>query len=562
MIDVLIVPSKDPEAIRGCVASVHAARGAMPFEVLAMDLAGAVALHPDRDIVLLDPAIRVVDGWLDRLAACARREVGVATVSPFANAAALCSYPRLAASCALPEGMSAAELAALFAAENADESLDIPTAEASCVYVTRAALEAAGTPEPHAMALFCERASAAGLRHVLCADAFVHHTGTVAPMPLAGDDTLEAFAAREPMRPARRRVDLARLRGAERPLLLCVTHRWGGGVERHVQDLARLAGDECEVLCLRPEGPDVLELRWLREGEDFQAWFQAADWEEGVALLASLGIARIHFHHVHGLPRAVLDLPAALGVPYDATLHDYYPVCPRYHLSPAEGQSCAGCAEACDRCLEAGPAQWGLTLAQWRATFHGFLRDAARVIAPSQDVATRLRRQFADVPVNVWPHPEFPRALPAVFKVVLLGAVSAIKGARLLEACVADAAARRLPLHFHVIGSVDRPMATLPAAPLTIGGSYTEETLGLRLALERPDAILFLSQVAETYSYTLSAAMQTGLPIIATRAGAFSERLRGYQSHVLLPLDAPAAAVNDALLARLARAALVRPAAV
>ena len=41
-----------------------------------------------------------------------------------------------------------------------------------------------------------------------------------------------------------------------------------------------------------------------------------------------------------------------------------------------------------------------------------------------------------------------------------------------------------------------------------------------------PDAILFPAQCPETYSYTLTAAIASGLPIIATKIGSFPERLR------------------------------------
>jgi glycosyltransferase involved in cell wall biosynthesis len=333
-------------------------------------------------------------------------------------------------------------------------------------------------------------------------------------------------------------------------------------VERHVDDLVGLLADDCEVLRLRPDGDDAVELAWLREGEEMQAWFGAADWPACIALLQSLGIARVHFHHVHGLPRAALDLPGDLDVPYDATLHDYYPICPRYHLAPGAGRHCGEESGArCERCLEAAPAQWGLALDEWRALFHGFLRAAARVIVPSQDAAARLRRYFPDVALLVWSHPETPRTAQAVYKVALLGGLSAIKGARVLEACVRDAVARGLPLHYHVVGHVDRPMDTWPRAPLTLTGSYEEKKLPELLAIERPDAILFLSQVPETYSYTLSAAMDSGLPVVAPRLGAFPERLRGYRAHALFPHDASAEAINDALLLRLGSGASGKPAA-
>ena len=48
---------------------------------------------------------------------------------------------------------------------------------------------------------------------------------------------------------------------------------------------------------------------------------------------------------------------------------------------------------------------------------------------------------------------------------------------------------------------------------------------------------------------------------VATRLGAFPERLRNYRAHMLVAPDAPAGAVNDALLARLHRAATLEAAA-
>jgi glycosyltransferase involved in cell wall biosynthesis len=317
------------------------------------------------------------------------------------------------------------------------------------------------------------------------------------------------------------------------------------------------------VLVLRPEtGPDVT-VKWLRDGEEFEAWFDTdTRWEDCVSMLRAVEISRVHLHHIHGLPRKVLELPSLLGVGYDVTVHDHYPMCPQYHLADESGRYCGEPdAAGCNACIAKRPAQWALDISQWRGTFQRFLAEAERVIVPSHDLAARLSRYFPGVAMHEWPHAESRKAPREFFKVMLLGGLSAVKGLLVLQDCVADAAARKLPLHFHVIGHLDRPMNAWPHAPLTVSGSYPDDRLAERIALERPDAFLFLSQVPESYSYTLSAAMQTGLPIVATRLGALPERLRAYRRHSLVAPDAPAAAINDALLSHLRPAAVLLAAA-
>jgi hypothetical protein len=59
--------------------------------------------------------------------------------------------------------------------------------------------------------------------------------------------------------------------------------------------------------------------------------------------------------------------------------------------------------------------------------------------------------------------------------------------------------------------------------------------------------IWFPAQVPETYSYTLSVAMTTGLPIVASDLGALPERLANYPHAVIVPWNAPAGRWNDIL---------------
>lgn len=433
----------------------------------------------------------------------------------------------------------------------------------------RAAIEAIGMFDADAFGRgygeendWCMRASAHGFAHLLCGDVFVYHHGEVsfsADSPSGKKQAQSVIEARypsyrelishhlenDPARVLRRRVDLARLMSSPRPRVLFVTHSWGGGTEKHVNDLAALLSESLEVLVLKPHDEQSLSLRWLREGEEFEAFFEdRKDPNEFLELLRTIAVSRVHLHHVHGLPAYVLDIHSELGVPLDITLHDYFPVTQRYLLGPGG---------VVDSCADAPANEWGLSNVEWRRRMDELLRSAQRVIAPSRDLAQRMREFFPEIEYQVRGHPDIAAQLaPKLHKVLVLGGLSIQKGLLVLEACALDARERKLPLFFKLIGHTEHSVAQFPEIPLVIGGSYRESDLDQLIALENADAFLFPAQVPESYSYTLSTALRTNLPIIASSLGAFSERLEGNSRARVVAWDANAQVWNDALLAAIA----------
>ena len=357
------------------------------------------------------------------------------------------------------------------------------------------------------------------------------------------------------------RDNIERLRRSPLPRVLFVSHAFGGGVARHVDELAAALAHDAEVLLLQPCHESFVTLRRLRAGDEFALWFHTeTQWDRMVELLQAIGIDRVHFHHVHGLPREALDLPRSLECAHDVTLHDYFPACPHYHLTDGAGRFC-GADSHCQRCLQARPAQWPVSIDEWREAFRPLLAKAGRLIAPSQDSATRIRAFFPDASPVVWPHPQAEADAPATpLRVLVPGAISPAKGLDLLEACVRDAGERGLPLHFRVLGYLARAIPRWPRLPFTLSGEYRDGDLPALLALERGDVVFFPAQCPETFSYTLSDALNVSLPIVATNLGALPERLAGRPNTRIVPWDAPAAAINEALLASTPAPSAMRPA--
>lgn len=335
---------------------------------------------------------------------------------------------------------------------------------------------------------------------------------------------------------------------ASRPRVLHVLHAWGGGVRRHVEDLVALTAGRVDSLLLEPAGEGRVCLS-DPHGEA-KAWFALPrELPLLAATLRALGVVRIHVHHVHGYPPSVLELPDAAGLPFDITLHDYMAICQQLQLVDAQGRYCGEPAvEGCAHCLAGRSATWSMDIVTWRKTFADWAARADRIIAPAADVATRFARYWPDLRVLTWAHPGRPLDIVPRFRVAILGTLFDSKGLAVVEALAAYAEQERLPLTFRVIGALGRPPAVLPRARFSMTGEFAESELADLLAAERPDVFLFPAQWPETYSYTLSAALATGAPIVATSLGAFAERLRMHPRSRIVRWDAPAEAWAEAIL--------------
>lgn len=539
-------------------------------------------LHHERDAVLLNSDTEVANDWLDRLRRCAYSEGNIATVTPFSNNATLCSYPKFCEDNALPPGYSVIQLDKLFSEVNQGKGLEIPTAVGFCMYIRRDSLDdislfdakhfGKGYGEENDFSL---RAAKKGWRNVLCADTFVYHAGGVSftdsqnPRKTQGMEVMRrlhphyemqvhAHIQQDPARPLRLAVDMARLRQDPTPLILFITHDRAGGTEKHIRELVRLLTGSARVLLLRPCADGQTELSCLNNNKDFHLFFDIEqDYPELLNVLHSLQIRRIHFHHTLAIHHRLLELPDDLGVAYDFTAHDYYSACPQVSLSNLQNRYCGEPDEdGCNRCLKFAPAPGNVDIRTWRDRHARLLEHAERVFTPSLDVARRLGGHFPAARFVLSPHPEEgndnhpapappPLAGDEPLRILVLGALSPLKGPDILERCALDAKRRGLPLEFHLIGYAYRSLITAPRSNLTVTGPYSHEQLPDLLARTNPHLTWFPAQIPESYSYTLSECLRAGLPTLCPDLGAFSERLAGRAWSWIRPWDWSAEKWNE-----------------
>ena len=558
-----------------------------------------LASTPQQDVVVLNADTVVASGWLDRLHAAAYSAVNIGTVTPLSNNATLVSYPVPFKENPLPSGKDIKSHDVLCATVNAGTTVDIPTGVGFCLFLKRAMIDEVGLLDHRRFGKgygeendYCLRASEKGWRHVAACNVYVGHEGSVSFGAGKKDllqknlntlnslypdyaRTVERFQQQDPMAIARNRIALEQIRSKRKQPFLFITHGLGGGTERAVKDLSkRLEAEGQSVLILRSERPN----RWVISTstlDEHLVYRGMADFGVLLADLKELAIRHIHFHQTMHFPSAIWDLPAQLGLPYDVTIHDFLAICPRITFLDGRGQHCGQKQwdiDACERCIEFHGLPDGVKdtfdsfdghAETWRSRHSEFLIKARRVFAPSASAATPFRTHFDLKNIKVKAHPNVSIKAPTlkskspkmmigqdgIIRIAVLGAIGESKGFSLLKDCILDADLRELPLLFQIIGYTQDDETLVAHENVRISGRYQPEQGPEIIRQSGAGIALFLSPWPETWSYTLTEALEEGLYPVSLDIGAIAERMRGIDVGAILPIHSKASEINDALLA-------------
>jgi glycosyltransferase involved in cell wall biosynthesis len=239
-----------------------------------------------------------------------------------------------------------------------------------------------------------------------------------------------------------------------------------------------------------------------------------------------------------------------LGAPYDITVHDFHAICPQVNFLPwPEGFFCGEPGPAtCNACIAARPSFGATDIQSWRMRQAWPFRGAERVICPSQSVLDRLARFGLATRAIVRPHepvePGVWRVDPPPLesdkmRIAVIGVLANHKGAHAVASVLA--AMNPDTTEIRLIGHTSNNFPPEWRPLLRETGKYDHKDLPRLLDEYRPHIAWFPVPAPETYSYTLTAAMNAGVAIVASDIGAFPERLAGRPMSWLAPAQATAA---------------------
>lgn len=430
---------------------------------------------------------------------------------------------------------------------------------------------------------FSRRAVRCGWRNVLAADTYVFHAGNVSfkeereellarSAPILHDlhpnysDLVRRFLRLDPLEPYRREVEIELARTGQghlpaqpeideadgKPVQMHVVHDLGGGVARWYRDYCR-GDDTRENLILKPycHGPDFgAGLMLFTDPEDdrpARLWVFAtpiptvathhAEYRRVIEeILREYRIGSVLVSSLIGHALDVLDT----GLPTIFIQHDYFPVCPAINLF--FNKTCEYCDNARLTDCQAGNPDFNPFLRfdapdriAVREHFLALMNGSQMtVVFPSHTVRTRLTRlwpQFERVPSAVIPH-GYPGGLSPItdrptvagekLRVMVLGMLSVSKGVRLLAPALEQLTEYA---DIYLVGAQEVGELFKGRPGINLVSHYDPDQLQSLVEGIQPDLGLLLSIWPETYSYTLTELTRLGIPAMATRVGAFAERI-------------------------------------
>ncbi|GAB4177244.1 MAG: hypothetical protein Kow0020_13200 [Wenzhouxiangellaceae bacterium] len=342
--------------------------------------------------------------------------------------------------------------------------------------------------------------------------------------------------------------------------VLHLTHGWGGGVWRWIQDLVHTDRDHRHLvlvaesepsgaiagtrlkLCVSGPGRAVVRdlpldppIRSIDTGHAgyarvLQAVIERYDVSR-IVISSAVG------HSLDGL---------CTGLPTLVMLHDFFPLWPlldldpltylrRTDMNPRAARELA-LREHADlmRFVPADCSHWNRIADAFKSAISS---PDVSLAAPTRHVTERWRALLEDPghPIALIPHgfrPAWSESRSARERrrnsgrrlhLVVPGRLSEGKGRELLRQALPELSRYA---RITALGCGHPGMALLGVGGVDLIPEYRPEQLPDLMARLEPDAALFLSTVPETWNYTLSEMRALGLPPIATRLGSFVERIR------------------------------------
>ena len=540
----------------------------------------------ENDVLLLNSDTEVTKNWLEKIKKCAYSSDKIATVTPLSNNATFASVPYCFEANTIPDGLTLEEMASKVEKSALNLNMETPTGHGFCLYIKRTVLDEIGLFDEKTYGRgygeendFCFRAIDAGYQNVICDNAYILHKESQSFSEAKNEllkQGLEALSKRYPN--YKNRLDLwcqsrkisvignnlcyEMGKNQDKPNILFVIHDFAdiknniGGTSLHVYDIVRNLRKYFNFHILTPENNHYKLYSYWADTEEYSTIiypkvtqiseypFFNSDYKNMILeIIDKFNINIAHIHHLIGNYFDLFDALKEKKVYTIITLHDYYSVCLRInkiyknveYCNNPDLMTCATCMENKEITIKRNI----IIVKKWQEYWHKYLKQCDYIICPSEAAKIEINKLYSDVDIRVIEHgidikkKKSNIEIDGNNNIAFVGAIGIHKGSNILRELVKNKKASRIKIH--LFGKLDIPMNSYKN--FINHGRYIREELPKLLNKNDIKIVCLFSTWPETYSYTLTEAVASGIPVIAFDFGAIAERIKKYNLGWTIPIN-------------------------
>jgi glycosyltransferase involved in cell wall biosynthesis len=236
-------------------------------------------------------------------------------------------------------------------------------------------------------------------------------------------------------------------------------------------------------------------------------------------VLEDLNLDIIHINFLKNYPEVIIKLILDLRRPYIITVHDYSFIFDTCHTTQQE----------IDSKKPINPI--------YSALYTDLFNNSKSNMAPSEHTASIYSTYYPTAKFTCVPHEIItfnnkylvPDMAGRIMTVGIIGTITKDKGCDVICRAAKYCKLSNTPIRFKIYGCTmgieKRFKKTIHTLPITQTGPYQGESDLFRLmSIDSPDMIWIPNLILETYSYTLTSAMKTGLCILLPDTKVFRDR--------------------------------------
>lgn len=538
--------------------------------------------YSKNDVLLLNSDTEVSKDWLEKIKKCAYSEKKIATVTPLSNNATLVSVPVGLTRNDLPSNMSFDEYSDLIDKTAYNSNQQLPTAHGFCMYIRREALNVAGFFDEETFGKgygeendFSFRCMDYGYKNVLCDSVIIYHkekqSFSEKRQKLVEENSkkLEArypiyckknelWCQSFPIKKHCENIDY-QINMFNRKNILILMHDWTdvennvGGTTLHVNDIINKLRCKYNFHVLYTENGIYKIMSYFENSKKClnlgsvnsysRIEFYNAEYKRMIeSVVSGFRIDCIHVNHMIGHYMDVIDVADEKKINSIISLHDFYCLCPSINMLYMMEKDCIPmCEKDCQKCLNSKIGIKNNIVSEWRTQWNEFLTKFNKIIVPSRSTCETITNVYSDLKIDVIEHGlDIDNNMYDIdfnfkqFNVAFVGVMAVHKGAKILEYLIRNNKDHNIV--YHLFGDSDFSYLKRNKKNYIYHGKYSRSDLPKLLKENEINLVCNLSICEETYSYTLTEVIASGVPVLGFDIGAVGQRIRDTKCGYTMPI--------------------------